>query len=123
MVSSLGHHLNKPVLVSIPPVFGNAELHRCRLVGTETAGVWLESDEFARITGMGANPLPAAIFVPFAQITCLAADPSALPPAEPARAEPQREASNPPRAGTRPKSRPAAAHQTRATQARRKQEQ
>jgi hypothetical protein len=123
MVNALGHHLNKPVLVSIPPVFGNAELHRCRLVGTETAGVWLESDDFTRITGMGAIPLPALIFVPFVQIACLAAAPPALPPAGPARAEPKREENKPPRAGTRQKGRQPATVQTRATQARRKQEQ
>lgn len=118
MVNSLGHHLNKPVLVSIPPIFGNAELHRCQLVGTEAAGVWLESDDFTRIAGVGVNPLPASIFVPFAQIACLVADSTAGP----ARAEPPREESKPPREGTRQKSREPAAVQSRATRARGKQE-
>lgn len=123
MVNSLGHHLNKPVLVSIPPVFGNAVLHRCRLVGTESAGVWLESDDFTRITGKGANPLPAVIFVPFAQIACLAAAPFAVPPAAPTRAEPQRAENKSPRAQTRQKSRPPAALQMPTARARRKQDQ
>jgi hypothetical protein len=108
MVNALGHYLNKPVLVSIPPVFGNAELHRCRLVGTETAGVWLESDDFTRITGMGVDPLPILIFVPFTQIVCLAA-------------EPPREERDPPREATPQKGRQRAALQTRATRSRRNQ--
>jgi hypothetical protein len=82
MVSKLGHHMNKPVLVSIPPVFGNTDLHRCRLIGAEAAGLWLESDDFSRIAGGDVDSLPASVFVPFAQIACLAEAP-AVPPGKP----------------------------------------
>jgi hypothetical protein len=80
MVSKLGHHMNKPVLVSIPPVFGNTDLHRCRLIGAEAAGLWLESDDFSRLAGADADSSPASVFVPFAQIACLAEAPAVPPP-------------------------------------------
>jgi len=83
MVSKLGHHINKLVLVSIPPIFGNKELHRCRLIDAEAAGLWLESDDFPRIAGGDAASLPALIFVPFTQIACLAGDLAVPPPGKP----------------------------------------
>jgi hypothetical protein len=83
MISKLGHHINKPLLVSIPPIFGNTQLHRCRLIGTEAAGLWLESDDFPRAAGGDAASLPALVFVPFTQIACLAGDSAVPPPRKP----------------------------------------
>jgi hypothetical protein len=109
MVTKLGHHMNKPVLVSIPPIFGNTELHRCRLIGAEAAGLWLESDDFSRIAGGHVHSLPASVFVPFAQIACLAEAPAVPLPGKPApivsTAEAPRRARETPSVGTRKKSR------------------
>jgi hypothetical protein len=80
MTSMLGHHMNKSVLVSIPSIFGNTEPRHCRLVGIETAGLWLESDHFSRLVGGSSDAPPALVFVPFSQIGCLAGAPAAAAP-------------------------------------------
>ena len=97
MVSILGHHVNKPVLVSIPPLFGNGELHRCQLVGIEPAGLWLESEGLSRIAFPDADPRPATVFVPFTQVAYLIGAPAVPPPAR-RRAESSRRGRKQPRA-------------------------
>jgi hypothetical protein len=72
MVSALGHHLNKTVLVAIPSIFGNVEPRTCTLTGIEVSGVWLVSPELARKFSHPGDKRPTpSIFVPFAQIACL----------------------------------------------------
>jgi hypothetical protein len=77
MISKLGHLVHKPVLVSIPSIAGNKTLHRCQLIGVEAAGLWLESEDFSKIFG-NDDPSPSTIFVPFAQLACLAEQPQGV---------------------------------------------
>jgi hypothetical protein len=83
MVSKLGHHLNKPVLISIPPIFTTAEPRHCSLVGIEPAGVWLESEDLSRIAFPSAERFLATVFVPFTQIAYLVGAPPAAPTPSP----------------------------------------
>jgi hypothetical protein len=82
MVRILGHHVNKPVLVSVPPIFGKSEPQRCRLVGIEPAGLWLESEHLSRKAFPDADPPPTPVFVPFTQIAYLIGAPVVPPPAD-----------------------------------------
>jgi hypothetical protein len=68
VVNKLGHLVNKPVLVSIPSVFGGAEPRSCRLVGLDAAGLWLESADLSGTIIAVAGLLPPTFFVPFTQI-------------------------------------------------------
>jgi hypothetical protein len=88
MVGPLGCHVNKPILVSIPGLFGTGEPRYCRLVGVEPAGLWLEGDELASVTG-DASDLPVGpVFVPFVQIAFLIAASSRSSPSARRQAEP-----------------------------------
>jgi hypothetical protein len=72
MVSALGHHLNKIMLVSIPSIFGDLEPRTCTLTGIEVSGVWLVSPDLARKFSYLDDNTPApSIFVPFSQIAFL----------------------------------------------------
>jgi hypothetical protein len=82
MVRILGHHVNKLVLVSIPPIFGQSEPQRCRLVGTEPAGLWLESEHLSRKAFPNTEAPRTPIFVPFTQIAYLIGAPVVPPPAD-----------------------------------------
>jgi hypothetical protein len=100
MVSKLGHHLNKTVLVSIPPIFTTAEPRHCRLVGIDPAGVWLESEDLSRIAFPNVERLPAKVFVPFTQIAYLVE----APPAAPAPVPSARARNEAPKTGHKPPS-------------------
>ncbi len=72
MISSLGHHLNKPLLVSLPSIFDDGDPIVCILTGIEVSGLWLESRELAKkILHPNDKRVAVHIFVPFAQIACV----------------------------------------------------
>lgn len=73
MAPNIADYLNRTVLASIPTLFADSEVHRCRLIGLEGFGVWLNSDELSRRVvparaKRGTATVAADIFVPFAQI-------------------------------------------------------
>jgi hypothetical protein len=69
MINMLGHHVNKPVLVSIPSIFPDGEPQACTLIGIEPAGLWLESEELTRTLFPDTESEKVRkVFVPFAQI-------------------------------------------------------
>ncbi len=71
MISSLGHHLNKTVLVSIPPIFEDQPV-TCTLAGIEAAGVWLVNKDLSKKLLHGDDDRTVVpIFIPFAQIAYL----------------------------------------------------
>jgi hypothetical protein len=72
MTYRLGVLVGKPVLVCIPQLFSDDEPRACRLSGVEPGGVWLESEDLTRIAFGETEQPPAPVFVPFAQIVCLA---------------------------------------------------
>jgi hypothetical protein len=71
MVSILGYHVNKAVLVSIPPLFGNGEPRRCYLIGTEPGGLWLRCSDLSLTARFNEKPEAVTVFVPFTQIAYL----------------------------------------------------
>ena len=72
MISSLGHHLNKTVLVSIPPIFEDHQPVTCTLAGIEASGVWLASkDLWKKLLHGDDDRAVVPIFIPFAQIAYL----------------------------------------------------
>jgi hypothetical protein len=82
MVSTLSYHVNKPVLVSIPPIFPDGGPRHCRLAGIEPGGLWLESEDLSRIAFADTEAPPAWVFVPFTQIAYLVGVPVAPPPVD-----------------------------------------
>jgi hypothetical protein len=79
MISILGHYVNKPVLVSIPPLFADGQLRACRLIGVESGGLWLESEDFTKLAFPNADRSAAKVFVPFTQIAYLVEGTTAPP--------------------------------------------
>ena len=79
MISRLGHHLNKPVLVSMPPLFADGKPRSCKLIGIEPAGLWLENEDLTRRAFPAADGSLAPIFVPFTQIAYVVEGAAALP--------------------------------------------
>jgi hypothetical protein len=72
MISSLGHYLNKNLLVSLPSIFEDAEPRACTLSGIEASGLWLSSDDLAkRFLSPEERRVVTHIFVPFTQIAYL----------------------------------------------------
>lgn len=72
MTPKVSQYLNRTVMVSVPALFEDGGCRPFTLVGVELHGLWLQSDELTRrllpedkrdLAGM-----PAAVFVPFAQI-------------------------------------------------------
>lgn len=77
----LSHYVNKPVLVSIPSLFTDGLSRTCTLIGIESAGLWLKSEDltktlFPEIESSNVD----TIFIPFAQIAYLAEGIAELPP-------------------------------------------
>jgi hypothetical protein len=72
MVPNLARYLNKSILVSIPALFEDPLCRRCRLVGAEITGLWLQSEELTGrlLPSESADlaRLEPVVFVPFAQI-------------------------------------------------------
>ena len=84
MISILGHYVNKPVLVSIPPLFADGQPRACKLIGIEPGGLWLESEDLTKLAFPNADRRSAAkIFVPFTQIAYLV-EGTTTPPVPPA---------------------------------------
>jgi hypothetical protein len=72
MTPKVSQYLNRTVMVSVPALFADGICRPFTLLGVELHGLWLQSDELTRrllpedkrdLAGM-----PAAVFVPFAQI-------------------------------------------------------
>jgi hypothetical protein len=72
MTPKISQYLNRTVMVSVPALFADGACRPFTLVGVELHGLWLHSDELTRrllpkdqydLAGM-----PAAVFIPFAQI-------------------------------------------------------
>ena len=79
--SLLSNCLNKSVQVASAAIFGDERPRVCKLVGLEEAGVWLASEELAKLVYGDAAAGAAGVFVPIAHIAYL------IPgPAPPARA-------------------------------------
>lgn len=102
MPPNIAHYLSKTVLVAIPALFADGACRPFTLLGVELHGLWLQSDELTRrllpddkydLAGM-----PAAIFVPFAQIAGVLVTAGSAP-------EQQQPKSVPPAAAVRSKSR------------------
>src|ERR1700722_7896320 len=70
MLSHLGQHANRRIIVSLPALLGSPDPLTCVLVSSEIAGIWILSPELAEklypIDLAGHTPPP--IFVPFTQI-------------------------------------------------------
>ena len=75
MLSMMSYHLNKHVLVSIPEIPNDGAPLRCRLLGVESFGLWLESEALSRIAFSNDEPPLAMVFVPFSQISYLVGAP------------------------------------------------
>jgi hypothetical protein len=72
VISSLSHHINKIILISIPSIFEDNHPRACTLVGIEVSGLWLESPDLAeKLLHPDDKRAAASIFVPFAQIAYL----------------------------------------------------
>jgi hypothetical protein len=75
MINSLGHCLNRAVLVSMPGIIGREDLCSCVLRGIEASGLWLESAEVLERIALPKRTrkavVPAVVFVPFTQIAYL----------------------------------------------------
>jgi hypothetical protein len=71
MIKRLGHHINKPVLISMPPIFTDGKPRACKLIGIEPAGLWLENEDLTRRAFPDADESMATVFVPFTQIAYL----------------------------------------------------
>lgn len=88
----LAHFFNKTILVCIPSLFEDQQLRPFKLVGIEEAGLWLESEELAKILqppeGTKSLQRVAAVFFPFSHIAYATAEAPplafALPLAPPA---------------------------------------
>jgi hypothetical protein len=79
MKSLLANCTNKSVQVAIGTLFGDARPRVCELVGLESVGIWLVSEELTKlIYGNEANGA-VPVFIPLAQVTFLVA--GATPPA------------------------------------------
>jgi hypothetical protein len=72
MTPKIAHHLNKPILVSIPALFEDGKCRPFTLLGGELHGLWLDSAELAeRLMPDDRGDYASttvAVFVPFAQI-------------------------------------------------------
>jgi hypothetical protein len=79
MINRLGHHINKPVLVSMPSIFADEKPRACKLIGVEPAGLWLENEDLTRMALPDADESLAPVFVPFTQIAYLVEGMTARP--------------------------------------------
>jgi hypothetical protein len=104
MVSRLGHHVKKAVLVSIPAIFSDARARECHLVDFEPTGLWLESVDLWHVVFPDAERPPSAVFVPFTHIAYLV---DAPPPQE---QRPPRLRTDPPTHPDPPKTRRTRSH-------------
>lgn len=72
MPLALSRYVNLPVFVSIPALFDDGVARSFTLLGAESNGLWLQSDQLTdRLLGDDGRDLAAmapAVFVPFAQI-------------------------------------------------------
>jgi hypothetical protein len=82
MKSLLANFTNQFVQVAIPKLFGDDELHVCKLVFTEHAGIWFESEGLTKSVYGREDVEIVAVFVPFVHLNCLVPG-----PATPARRE------------------------------------
>lgn len=72
MINTLGHHLNKILLVSIPSIFEDDHPRACTLTGIDVSGLWLESQDLAdKVLHPDDQRVGVRIFVPFARIAYL----------------------------------------------------
>jgi hypothetical protein len=84
----IGYHLGRTLLVSIPALFADGVCRPFTLRGADLHGLWLQSDELTRRLlpkdQQDLATIPAAVFVPFAQIAgvLVAAAPSPGPAQE-----------------------------------------
>jgi hypothetical protein len=88
MDMQLSNLIGRRVVVLGPKILGNGtgtedhKLETVTLVGVESAGIWVESEPaLNRIADrFGVKPaVPAALFIPFADITTILASNTALP--------------------------------------------
>lgn len=81
--------INMPVHVSCPALFGERTPVLCTLAGVEPGGLWLEGEAVMKAVFEDAEEAASTtIFVPFAQIAYVVAD----PPPTAAAASPQQAA-------------------------------
>lgn len=71
MINRLGHHINKPVLASMPSIFRDGKPRVCKLINVEPAGLWLENSDLTKMALPDADERLATVFVPFTQIGCV----------------------------------------------------
>jgi hypothetical protein len=74
MIPNVTRYINKTAFFSIPALFADSVCRPYTLVGAEPHGLWLQSEELTRrMLPQGKRDLaatvPAAVFVPFPQIT------------------------------------------------------
>jgi hypothetical protein len=75
MINRLGNCINKPVLVSMPPIFADGKPRACKLINVELTGLWLENEDLTRRAFPDAAESLATVFVPFTQIAYLVEPP------------------------------------------------
>ncbi|MGA8742242.1 MAG: hypothetical protein WB561_13740 [Terracidiphilus sp.] len=78
---SLGHLVNRRIMVSLPDLLGTSDPLTCVLISNEVAGIWISSPELAEKL---CPPQPAGdtppIFIPFTQIGFVVSAESSQPP-------------------------------------------
>ncbi len=69
MLSLLGHHVNRRILVSLPNILESPEPLACLLLASEPAGIWVSSRELTKKVFPGAlEDTDTPLFVPYTQI-------------------------------------------------------
>ncbi len=75
MIPKVSRSLNKIVLASVPVLFDDGACRPFTLLGAETSGLWLQSNELTQrlLPGdkQGLESMPPAVFIPFAQIAAV----------------------------------------------------
>ena len=86
MSTKLAQFFNKTILVCIPSLYDDKQPRPFTLVGIETCGLWLESEDLAStlLSSDKRRPPPTtlAAFVPFAQIAYVPDGTHSLTPAQ-----------------------------------------
>jgi hypothetical protein len=73
MKSLLANCTNKLVQVAIGTIFGDPRPRVCELVGLESMGIWLVSEELTKLIYGSEAKGPVPVFIPIAQVTFLVA--------------------------------------------------
>lgn len=78
---SLGHYVNRRIMVSLPDLLGTPDPLTCVLISNEIAGIWISSPELAeKFYPSAPDGHTPPIFVPFTQVGFVISAESPQPP-------------------------------------------